>query len=138
LQISRLSVVSLANLAACLIRRELPEDFPPKDICATLFNSTQSIRPSSSPIVVKVPKASVTCTQYVIAGDKQPLVTVSNFKKRSRAEPQTSIESDDEHSFFCDFTPTEKVSESMSSVVSCTLLLQIFFSVVYGSFICQK
>lgn len=106
-QISRLCVESLENLAACVLKRQLPEDFPPKDICATLFKNSYGVRPSSAPIAVTVPSAVV--AQSAVTGQEKTFVTVSESKKRPHPELKSQADSGDANLLVCEFTPTEKV-----------------------------
>ena len=105
-QISRLCAQSLENLAACVLKRQLPEDFPPKDICATLLTNSYGVRPSSAHIAT-VPSAVV--AQSAVTGQEKTFVTVSESKKRPHPELTTQADSGNADLLVCEFAPTEKV-----------------------------
>lgn len=113
MQISRLSALSLKNLATCVAKRELPADFPPKDTATTLFNYADGSKTVSNPVIVTVTPTAVTYARSHRVGDEQPLVTVSNRAKRPLAELQIG---GDSPAFVCEFTPTRKVREMAAAV----------------------
>jgi hypothetical protein len=108
MQISRLSVPSLENLAICVAKRELPSDFPPKDTAVTLFNYADGSKTVGNPVIITLTPTAVTYTRSHV-GDDQPLVTVSNRTKRPLTELEAQLEAGDSSAFVCEFTPTPKV-----------------------------
>lgn len=116
MQISRLSAISLENLASCVAKRELPADFPPKEAATSLFNYADGSKTVCNPVIVTVTPTAVTYARSHSVGDEQQLVTVSNRAKRPLAELQVHVEGGDSPAFVCEFTPTQKVREMVAAV----------------------
>ena len=116
MQISRLSALSLKNLATCVAKRELPADFPPKEPATSLFNYADGSKTVCNPVIVTVTPTAVTYARSHSVGDEQQLVTVSNRAKRPLAELQVHVEGGDSPAFVCEFTPTRKVREMAAAV----------------------